>query len=127
MVASGYRLGTLRSIGPGFLPTVLGCLLCAVGAAIAMQRHRPEQGAEVAALAHPWRAAAIPASLACFGLLIDRLHLLLAVAALVAVARLAMPALRWHYTLAAYAVLAAIASVLFVFGLDLPASFLLPG
>ncbi len=33
-VGSGYRLGTLSRMGPGFFPTSLGILLTAVGAAI---------------------------------------------------------------------------------------------
>ncbi len=35
-VGSGYRLGTLSRMGPGFFPTSLGILLTAVGAAIAI-------------------------------------------------------------------------------------------
>ena len=60
----GYDVGTLREMGPGYFPVVLGALLAAIGAAmLASTRRRtsdaaPQPPAEMAHLAGPvvqWR------------------------------------------------------------------------
>ena len=126
-VTADYRRGTLRNIGPGFFPTVLGWLLCLAGVAIAMAGPGAAGSAAPSGGRVAWRAAAVPGALIVFSLLIDRARLLLAVAGLVGVAWVALPNLRARDVLILYGLLAAAAGCLFVYGLDLPASFLLPG
>ncbi len=121
--ASAYRLGTLRNVGPGFFPTVVGYGLVVVGVALAAVPPRADVAAARFTL---WPTLAVPGAVAAFGLLIERAHLLAAVAGLVGVVWLALPGLRAPAALAVFVLLAASASALFVYGLDLPASYLLP-
>ena len=71
-VAHGYRLGTLRSMGPGYFPLLLGAILIVTGGLIAlggMRRAGPHAAAEPAA-AIDWRgAAAVVAGLVAFAVL----------------------------------------------------------
>ncbi len=130
-LASTYRLGTLRSVGPGFFPTVVGYGLVVVGVAIAAVPPRAEVPVKGQMKAAPrftlWPTLAVPGAVMAFGLLIERAHLLAAVGGLVCVVWLALPGLRAPAALAVFVLLAAAASALFVYGLDLPASYLLPG
>jgi len=50
-VCSGYRMGSLTSMGPGFFPTILGALLIILGLAIAISGADSDQS-PVAALQH---------------------------------------------------------------------------
>lgn len=71
-VAHGYRLGTLRRMGPGYFPLLLGAILIVTGGLIAlggMRRAGPHAAAETAA-AIDWRgAAAVVAGLVAFAVL----------------------------------------------------------
>jgi hypothetical protein len=71
-VAHGYRLGTLRRMGPGYFPLLLGAILIVTGGLIAlggMRRAGPHAAAEPAA-AIDWRgAAAVVAGLVAFAVL----------------------------------------------------------
>lgn len=71
-VAHGYRLGTLRRMGPGYFPLLLGAILIVTGGLIALggiRRAVPHAAAEPAA-AIDWRgAAAVVAGLVAFAVL----------------------------------------------------------
>ena len=79
-VAHGYRLGTLRSMGPGYFPLLLGAILIVTGGLIAlggMRRAVPHAAPDAAPRAVPrpdgvtdWRgAAAVVAGLVAFAVL----------------------------------------------------------
>ena len=71
-VAHGYRLGTLRRMGPGYFPLLLGVILIVTGGLIAlggMRRGVPHAAAKPAP-AIDWRgAAAVVAGLVAFAVL----------------------------------------------------------
>lgn len=126
-LTAGYARGTLRNIGPGFFPTVLGWLLVGCGLAMMALNTRPAEGDEDSGRLRAWPTVAIPAAIAVFGLLIDRAHLLASVVGLVLVTWLALPTLRPREVAIMAVLLGCVAAALFVYGLDLPVSFLLPG
>lgn len=64
-----YEFGTLRRMGPGFFPTVLGGVLGVLGAAIALPALRPRELPAPAPLF--WREAlTVAGALALFGILL---------------------------------------------------------
>ena len=71
-VAHGYRLGTLRRMGPGYFPLLLGAILIVTGGLIAlggMRRAAPHAAPRPAGSAD-WRgAAAVVAGLVAFAVL----------------------------------------------------------
>ena len=71
-VAHGYRLGTLRRMGPGYFPLLLGAILIVTGGLIAlggMRRASPHAASRPAGSAD-WRgAAAVVAGLVAFAVL----------------------------------------------------------
>ena len=71
-VAHGYRLGTLRRMGPGYFPLLLGAILIVTGGLIAlggMRRAVPHAASRPAGSAD-WRgAAAVVAGLVAFAVL----------------------------------------------------------
>lgn len=44
--SSNYELGTLNNIGPGFFPTIISCILIALGTAIALTASKSDDSAE---------------------------------------------------------------------------------
>ena len=64
-----YQMGSLRNVGPGIFPLLLGLVLAALGLAVVLEGRI----SDAVAPAVPWRAIlAICASLGSFALLIDR-------------------------------------------------------
>lgn len=81
-----YAMGTMRNVGPGIFPMLLGILLAMLGIAIIFEG----RVSEVVAPNVPWRAIlAICASLGSFALLIDRAGAFVAIFALIYLAGLA--------------------------------------
>ncbi|MCC5989654.1 MAG: tripartite tricarboxylate transporter TctB family protein [Pararhodobacter sp.] len=121
---SGYAIGSIRRMGPGWFPLALGVLLVALGLALALwglTRHaaRAEPGPESESA--DWRAlAAITAGLAAFAALIERAGLVPAVFALVALASLAAGPPRPLRVLALAAAISALSWAVFRLGLGLP-------
>jgi hypothetical protein len=124
--ASGYPLGTLRRMGPGYFPVLLGALLAAMGGLLALTALlsgeagcagepreddvRPDARALVAVLA----------GLGAFALLLPRFGLVPAVAALVVISAQGSGQMRPLGALALAVVLAALAWAIFRLGLGLP-------
>jgi len=110
--------GTLRRMGPGFLPTVTASVLTAFGVGIALAGLRRHVDAEAPAL-RP--TLLILAAVACFAILVPRLGLMPAVAGSVIVAAFADP----RHTLLTAVLLGAGAAVaswaVFILGLGLQA------
>lgn len=98
--AAHYDTGTLRRIGPGFLPLGLGVMLAIFGAIIALPAwSRPGQAVAVA-----WREAlCVLASILIFGLGMARLGLVPATMLAVLVASVPAPqdGIAWRVVLAA--------------------------
>lgn len=85
--AAGLRVGSAVRMGPGYVPQLLGWVVIGFGAAI-LARGLLAEGPR----AEPWALrplVLIPASIAAFGLTVERLGLVAAVLATVILARLA--------------------------------------
>ena len=52
-ICSGYEMGTLTSMGPGFFPTVLGAFLVVLGIAVAVTNSTPDHST-IAVMQHPF-------------------------------------------------------------------------
>ncbi len=115
---SAYSLGTVRQMGPGMVPTILGCVLAGLGLLIAVPAMFRE-----AALSPPveWRPLIMVAlSVAAFALTIERLGLLPAVIIMTVLAAMADRKLGLVAAVLLGAALAALAVAIFIFGLSVP-------
>src|SRR5690242_10768277 len=118
LAAHAYTLGTPGRMGPGYFPMALGILLGLLGLLIA--------GRSVLAASDPidgfalWPLTLITAAVCLFGLMIERLGLVISLAAVVAVSALASREFR-SLEIAALAVTLAVFSLgVFVYALRLP-------
>ncbi|MBL3567257.1 tripartite tricarboxylate transporter TctB family protein [Rhodovulum sulfidophilum] len=110
-----YDIGSLRRMGPGFFPVVLGALLAGLGLAIALPALGREAGPRPGI--EPRAAVAVLAAILVFGFGLFRLGLVGATAAAVLIAALPAPhgGRAWRLVLA----LAISALTVLVFGLGL--------
>lgn len=115
-IHAGLRLdfGSLRAMGPGFFPTVLGALLAVLGAAVAIPAWA--RAAETPKIA--WGdAAAVIAAILIFCLGMHRLGILLACFAAVLVAAIPAPHEGWRWRLLLAACVTALVWLVFILGL----------
>ena len=121
---TGYAIGTIRRMGPGWFPLALGVLLLALGLALALwglTRHAAAAEANEEDERADWRAlAAVGAGLAAFAALIERAGLVPAVFALVALASLAAGPPRPLRVLVLAGAVSALSWAVFRLGLGLP-------
>jgi putative tricarboxylic transport membrane protein len=81
-----YPMGTMRNVGPGIFPTLLGIILAMLGIAVIFEG----RASQAVAPKVPWRALlAVCASLGSFALLIDRAGAFVAIFSLIFLAGLA--------------------------------------
>ena len=116
VIHAGLRLdfGSLRAMGPGFFPTVLGALLAVLGAAVAIPAWA--RAAETPKIA--WGdAAAVIAAILIFGLGMHRLGILLACFTAVLVAAIPAPHEGWRWRLLLAACVTALVWLVFILGL----------
>jgi hypothetical protein len=112
----GMNVGTLRRIGPGFFPIMLGTAMALLGAATLLER--PERDAD-----EPfglWPLACVAAALLAFAFLIDRAGLVAATVALVALTSAGLRHPSPRSAALAAAALCAIGYLVFILGLRLP-------
>jgi hypothetical protein len=115
--AASYKLGTLRSIGPGMFPTCIGVAMAVFGLMILI----PAFGrAGIRPKWEPGIAAAVLASVAAFSAVLPAFGLVPATFALTFVARLAEPRLRPGGTLALATALSLLTWAVFVAALGVP-------
>ena len=125
VAGAGYGLGSLRQMGSGFFPAVLGVLLALIGAALLLSGHRApaEPPAETAHLDGPrvqWRAwACIVAGVLAFVVLGDHGGLVPASFASVFIAAMGDRGNTWRGAAALAAGLTVLGVVVFHFGLHL--------
>ncbi len=118
-VASGwslanYDLGTLRQMGPGFFPAVLGALLAALGLIVALPAWRRAGGSVPV---QRKAAMAVLASILIFGLALSRFGLVSATATSVMVATLPAPRAGWVWRVVLTLAVSALTVLVFSFGL----------
>ncbi|MBA4491293.1 tripartite tricarboxylate transporter TctB family protein [Paracoccus sp. S1E-3] len=106
--------GTLRAMGPGFFPTVLGALLAVLGAAVAI----PAWGRMAETPHIAWGdAAAVIAAILIFGLGMNRLGILLACFAAVLIASVPAPHSGWRWRILLAACVTGLVWLVFIAGL----------
>ncbi len=119
-----YAFGAARSMGPGYLPTLLCWGLIGFGAVIA-----GKGVIESGELVGRWRLRPllfVLAAVAIFALSIERFGLVIAVAATALLSAFASADIRLRETLVLAFVLATGSAALFVYGLSLPISVFPP-
>ena len=121
----GYPVGSPSNMGPGFFPVVLGGLLCVLGLCnAAMARGgRTTEGSERIGFG---RSLMLPVAVVAFGVLVERAGVIAATLALVLCVWAAGFGFRLWEILVVAVMLVLIACGLFLYGLQLPSSYLLP-
>lgn len=118
--SANYNLGTLRSMGAGYFPVVLGWILAGIGAVLiisALYAAAPQ----VRQLSVGWRPLlAILAAVLLFSQFIETLGLVPTTVTLALVASLAGGSYRWRRSLALGVGLALISWLIFKVGLNMP-------
>jgi Tripartite tricarboxylate transporter TctB family len=117
-VASAYRFGSIRNMGSGFFPMVLGSLLIALGAYIAARGLRSREKIKRSVLIRP--LLLISLSIILFGKVIQVAGFVPALLVLIVLACAAGPEFKVSETLLIATVLIIIAVAVFVWGLGLP-------
>jgi len=118
-IGRDYPLGTSARMGPGYFPTVLGAVLAIFGV-VSIGRSFIRAGEPISALA--WRPLIfVLGSTVLFGLLLERMGVLIALACLIVVSALASRNSRLDATsVAALIGLVAFCVIVFVKGLGVP-------
>jgi hypothetical protein len=120
-----YDIGTPGNMGPGFFPMILGGLLFLFGllnTGVAMAG-RPAEGAERITLG---RSMMLPLGVLLFGLLIERAGAVVATLAIAGCVWMAGYGFRIWEILLVTVVLVVISCLMFIYGLQLPTTYLLP-
>ena len=118
VLARDYRMGSAARMGPGYFPTLLGGLMAFLGLTLTLPAFFAD-GEKLPRL--HWRPLAmVLLSVAAFGVTLEYLGFVVAVAALVLVGALAEPELRPWEAAALAAFLVAFSVGIFVVGLGLP-------
>lgn len=117
VIASGYSFGQLNDIGPGFFPVTLGLVMCLLGGILAVDNLRNPERTVPMSLAP---IVLVPAGAIAWALLIERLGLVPATVALVALCGLADRPVRPVLTGIVAMALAFGGVVVFVYGFRLP-------
>ncbi len=120
----GYGIGSSTAMGPGYFAVLVGGLLALMGL-MDVSRGLVGQGKSMTRL-HIWPMSCLALGVVGFGLLIDEQGLLPALFVLVACSIAAGKRVRWLEAVAILVVLAFLSGSLYVFGLGLPLSYLLP-
>lgn len=117
--SSHYQVGSLRRMGPGFFPAMLGLLMCAFGVLIsALSMRKTIHALEVPVL--KWRSVlSIGGAILVFSLLLNRAGLVPATIALTYAAVAAERPYHWRRTTIFAASLALIAWLVFSVGLGM--------
>ncbi len=116
--ARGYSIGTARDMGPGYFPILIGCLLLVIGAATAVRGLWLKGEGFKMNTARP--LLMVSAAALSFALLLKPCGLIIALLALVFISCLGSREFRIRYAVILYVVLAAMATILFVYILALP-------
>jgi hypothetical protein len=118
LAARGYSLGSAGKMGPGYFPLLLAGVLGGLGA-ILIGRSVVLDGEPVSRL-HLFPLAVIAAAVCLFGLLIEPLGLVVALAVSIVLSAWAGPQFRLTETVALTAALILFSVAVFVYGLGLP-------
>ena len=116
-IGRDYPLGAAARMGPGYFPRILGILLIALGAALAVRALRLD-GQKIT-LESPRPLLIVIGSVVLFGLTAPTLGLVVASVLLIFVSSAASKEFRWKEALLSGVVLAALSVAGFIWGLGL--------
>lgn len=113
-----FPMGTASRMGPGYFPTILGVLICALGGGVMLRGFlvRGESPRNFALV----QAALVLAAIGLFAWTVESLGIVVAVTAVVVVSSLASGTPRWIEVVLLALLMVALAVGLFTYGLDLP-------
>lgn len=113
-----FPMGTASRMGPGYFPTILGVVICALGGGVMLRGFlvRGDSPRNFALV----QAALVLAAIALFAWTVESLGIVVAVTAVVVVSSLASGTSRWYEVLLLALLMVALAVGLFTYGLDLP-------
>lgn len=113
-----FPMGTASRMGPGYFPTILGVLVCALGGGVMLRGFlvRGDSPRNFALV----QAALVLAAIGLFAWTVESLGIVVAVTAVVVVSSLASGAPRWLEVALLTLLMVALAVGLFTYGLDLP-------
>jgi len=118
LVARGYPFGTTLRMGPGYFPSVLGAILILFGISVMATGFRSKEKIEGG---WPVRALIVlPLALVMFGVLMERLGFIPALAALIFGTAAAGREFKFLEVLALCACLIVLSVAVFVWGIGLP-------
>ena len=128
-IAASYPLGNMLRPGPGFFPLGVGCLIAALAAAVALEiqagARRASEDVALPAPSDGFRlrpVLAVSAGMLAFAALVDRTGFVPATFALVFLSALAEPGRNWAVVAAIAAFMVVFGVTLFIWGLGLPMS-----
>lgn len=113
-----FPMGTASRMGPGYFPTILGVVICALGGGVMLRGFlvRGESPRNFALV----QAALVLAAIALFAWTVESFGIVVAVTAVVVVSSLASGTSRWFEVLLLALLMVGLAVGLFTYGLDLP-------
>lgn len=117
VISFDYRMGTLRQMGPGYVPAALGAILIVLALAVVVQSQREELQVRWPNL-RPF--VVISASVLVFAICLERIGLVPTVMATVLVASQAQSGNRLLASVLLAVVIAALSWLIFSYGLSLP-------
>ena len=117
-IGASYRLGTPDNMGPGFFPVMLGIALLLLGIAVAALNVRQNGDGLPSIQLKP--IIVVLGAVVAFGILVDRLGLVITIGVIVALCALAGWRTSIREQLVLFLCLAALVSGVFVVGLGLP-------
>ena len=118
LIAHDYSMGSATKMGPAYFPTILGCLLLAIGV-ISVIRSFLAPGPPVGPFALKGLVL-IPASVVAFGLIVRGLGLAIALPLLIIVSAYGSTRFRWRPTLLMAGGLTLFCVLVFLKGLGIP-------
>jgi len=119
IIASNYGFGSPSRMGPGFFPIVVGVLLAAMGLGLIVQSLRHPETDEPVERLHFRPLIFISAAIASFGILMEERGLIVALVALIVIARFAGREGSLLELIVMVVVLIAIAVGIFVYALNI--------
>ncbi|MFP1680518.1 tripartite tricarboxylate transporter TctB family protein [Alloalcanivorax sp. C16-2] len=118
-IATGYQLGDLRRMGPGYFPLILGLMLAAIGVALVIEVIRSDNPPPPL-LMRPFMMLSL--GIISFAQLVERAGMVPAVFSLVVLSALGERTLRPLAILAIAVVMSAVSVMLFIQALGIPVS-----
>ena len=121
LISSGYRIGTVLKMGPGYFPVLISSVVLVLGLIIAGRAAFTGTTEPLERIIPNFRPIlSVLAAVVAFALLLPKLGLVLSIVALIVISRMARPEGGWGEFVLMVCVLTAIGVGVFAYGLKLP-------